>query len=115
MANRIKIRRGSGIPANGSLQPYELGWDTTGRQLFIGGDSNTIKLVADDKSYTRTVTVTGAVTGTASTDQNTGITTVNVDWGTSSSNASFGGNVSIDGTLTTTGLLTTAPVPKIPT
>ena len=38
MSNRIKIKRGPGIPANGTLRAGELGFDTTNRELYIGTD-----------------------------------------------------------------------------
>jgi hypothetical protein len=42
MANRIKIRRGSGTPAGSSLLPYEIGWSTSQRALYINnGTTNT--------------------------------------------------------------------------
>lgn len=44
MANRIKIRRGSGNPGN-NLLPYELGWDTTNKALYIN-DNGTSKITA---------------------------------------------------------------------
>lgn len=36
MANIFTIKHGSGVP-NGKLQPYELGFDETGKKLYIGG------------------------------------------------------------------------------
>lgn len=44
MANRIKIRRGSGNPGD-NLLPYELGWDTTNKALYIN-DGGTSKITA---------------------------------------------------------------------
>ena len=44
MANRIKIRRGSGNPG-GNLLSYELGWDTTNKALYIN-DGGTSKITA---------------------------------------------------------------------
>lgn len=36
MSNTIQIKRGSGTPPNNGLAPYELGYDITGKQLYIG-------------------------------------------------------------------------------
>ena len=44
MANRIKIRRGSGNPGS-NLLSYELGWDTTNKALYIN-DGGTSKITA---------------------------------------------------------------------
>lgn len=41
MSNTIQIKRGSGMPPDNTLAPYELGYDTHGRQLFIGHPSDT--------------------------------------------------------------------------
>lgn len=38
MSNRIKIKRGPGIPENGTLRAGELGFDTKNRELYIGTD-----------------------------------------------------------------------------
>lgn len=40
MSNIIQIKRGNGIPPDGSLAPYELGIDTSDYQLYIGGTVN---------------------------------------------------------------------------
>ncbi len=47
MANIIKIKRGSGVPASGQLAGYELGWDYTNNSLYIGVDGNNPIKVAD--------------------------------------------------------------------
>lgn len=45
MANIIKIKRGSGVPASGQLAGYELGWDYTNNSLYVGVEgSNPIKI-----------------------------------------------------------------------
>ena len=36
--NHVQIRRGSGAPNNGALQPYELGFDHQNRILYINTD-----------------------------------------------------------------------------
>ena len=41
MANRIKIRHGSGTPTSNNLLQYELGWDTTNKKLYIKSGSGT--------------------------------------------------------------------------
>lgn len=38
--NVIQIKRGPGTPPVGTLAPYELGFDTSGNQLYIGGDGD---------------------------------------------------------------------------
>lgn len=58
MSNIIQIKRGSGTPSNNSLAPYELGYDTDGRQLFIGHPS--------DPSNTGEITVYPQVIGSSS-------------------------------------------------
>ena len=40
MSNIIQIKHGSGIP-NGKLMPFELGFDETGKKLYIGGALST--------------------------------------------------------------------------
>ena len=37
MSNTIQIKRGAGVPPDGSLAPYELGYDTSNNKLYIGG------------------------------------------------------------------------------
>lgn len=37
MSNVIQIKRGAGKPVNGTLAPYELGYDVTDSHLYIGG------------------------------------------------------------------------------
>lgn len=44
MANRIKIRRGSGIPSTSSLLSYELGWDTSNKVLYINNNSSIVPI-----------------------------------------------------------------------
>ena len=47
MANRIQIRHGAGAPINGNdlmLLPFELGWDTTNKALYINDDGYLISL-----------------------------------------------------------------------
>ena len=36
MSNIIQVKRGNGAPPDNSLAPYELGYDTQGKKLFIG-------------------------------------------------------------------------------
>lgn len=40
MANKIQIKRGAGAPAPGILANGELGWNTTGKLLYIGDGSS---------------------------------------------------------------------------
>jgi hypothetical protein len=52
MANIIKIKRGSGVPASGLLAGYELGWDYTNNSLYIGVDgTNPIKIADAFNGY----------------------------------------------------------------
>lgn len=45
MSNTIQIKRGSEAPSAGQLTPYELGYDTSGKTLYIGDiDGSAIKL-----------------------------------------------------------------------
>ena len=45
MSNIIQIKRGAGAPSNGQLAPYELGYDVSGKGLYIGDmDGSAIKL-----------------------------------------------------------------------
>ena len=43
MANRIKIRHGNSIPTTSSLLPYELGWNTVNKILYINDNNNAIE------------------------------------------------------------------------
>ena len=42
--NIFTIKHGNGVP-DGKLQPYELGFDETGKKLYIGGALNNGALV----------------------------------------------------------------------
>lgn len=45
MSNIIQIKRGAGAPSNGQLAPYELGYDVSGKGLYIGDmDGSATKL-----------------------------------------------------------------------
>lgn len=61
MANRIKIRRGSGNPGD-NLLSYELGWDTTNKALYIN-DGGTSKIAALPLTGG---TLSGSITGSNS-------------------------------------------------
>lgn len=54
MANRIKIRHGSSIPTTSSLLPYELGWNTANKVLYIN-DNGAIKSAASTVSDLLTI------------------------------------------------------------
>lgn len=41
VSNIIQIKRGNGAPGNNKLMPYELGYDKTNRQLYIGTEDGT--------------------------------------------------------------------------
>lgn len=47
MANIIKIKRGSGVPASGVLAGHELGWDYTNDSLYIGVEGASPIKIAD--------------------------------------------------------------------
>lgn len=103
-SNIIKIKRGSGTPVAGSLAPFELAWNYTDKQLYIGTEDNDVQLVTDSAVlYSKAVELTGAVVGSASTDPATGKITVDVNWGASDTDASFGGGISVDGTSSLNG------------
>ena len=45
MSNIVQIKRGTGAPSNGQLAPYELGYDVSGKGLYIGDiDGSATKL-----------------------------------------------------------------------
>lgn len=65
MANRIKIRHGSGTPTTDNLLPYELGWN--GTALYIN-NNGAVKRIGDDVylpltggTLTGNLSVTGSV------------------------------------------------------
>ena len=72
MANRIKIRRGSGAPSVTSsdsnyLLPYELGWDTTNNALYINSGGTREKVGGEGLFLPKTGgTMTGSITGATS-------------------------------------------------
>ena len=45
MANRIKIRHGSGTPSTSQLLPYELGWDYTNKILYINNNNSITNII----------------------------------------------------------------------
>lgn len=45
MANRIKIRHGSGKPGTSQLLPYELGWDYTNKILYINNNDSITNII----------------------------------------------------------------------
>ena len=62
MANIIKIKRGSGVPASGLLAGYELGWDYTNNSLYIGVDgTNPIKIADAFNGYLSINKTTGKI------------------------------------------------------
>lgn len=42
----IKIKRGAGVPQDGNLEEYQLGYDTEGKRLYIKDDGNIVKIGA---------------------------------------------------------------------
>lgn len=52
MANRIKIRRGSGTPTGSSLLPYEIGWSTSQRALYINNGTTDVPVICQLNSET---------------------------------------------------------------
>ena len=75
MANRIKIRRGNGIPTTSSLLPYELGWNTANKILYINDNNNAIegiglRYINTTDNTTWTADTLGATTSIAFTRTN---------------------------------------------
>ena len=75
MANRIKIRHGNSIPTTSSLLPYELGWNTANKILYINDNNNAIegiglRYINTTDSTTWTADTLGATTSIAFTRTN---------------------------------------------
>lgn len=67
MANRIKIRHGSGTPSTSQLLPYELGWNGTSLYINNGG---TVEKVGKEYLPLTGGTVTGDITMQGGTSTN---------------------------------------------
>jgi len=66
MANIIKIKRGSGVPATSVLAGYELGWDYLNNSLYIGVQgSNPIKIVDAFSDFISINKATGTLTASS--------------------------------------------------
>lgn len=48
MSNIIQVKRGHGVPPNGTLAPYELGYDVDNQMLYIGSINNDNTLKVDE-------------------------------------------------------------------
>lgn len=48
MSNIIQIKRGHGVPPDGTLAPYELGYDVDNQMLYIGSINNDSTLKVDE-------------------------------------------------------------------
>ena len=75
MANRIKIRHGNSIPTTSSLLPYELGWNTVNKILYINDNNNAIegiglRYINTTDNTTWTADTLGATTSIAFTRNN---------------------------------------------
>ena len=75
MANRIKIRHGNSIPTTSSLLPYELGWNTANKILYINDNNNAIegiglRYINTTDNTTWTADTLGATTSIAFTRAN---------------------------------------------
>ena len=75
MANRIKIRHGNSIPTTSSLLPYELGWNTANKILYINDNNNAIegiglRYINTTDNTTWTADTLGATTSIAFTRNN---------------------------------------------
>lgn len=51
MANTFTIKRGAGAPADGVLEAFELGYDKTNNNLYIGLENGTACLLTDRNKY----------------------------------------------------------------
>lgn len=98
MANIIKIKRGSGVPASGLLAGYELGWDYTNNSLYIGVDgTNPIKIADAFNGYLSINKTTGKIYAATSAMEIGGAVKFN-------STLTVDGATLINNTLTSTGL-----------
>jgi len=98
MANIIKIKRGSGVPASGQLAGYELGWDYTNNSLYVGVEgSNPIKVTDAFGGYLSINKTTGKIYAATSAMEIGGAVDFN-------STLTVDGATLINNTLTATGL-----------
>jgi hypothetical protein len=98
MANIIKIKRGSGVPASGQLAGYELGWDYTNNSLYVGVEgSNPIKITDAFGGYLSINKTTGKIYAATSAMEIGGAVDFN-------STLTVDGATLINNTLTATGL-----------
>ena len=98
MANIIKIKRGSGVPASGQLAGYELGWDYTNNSLYVGVEgSNPIKITDAFGGYLSINKTTGKIYAATSAMEIGGAVDFN-------STLTVDGVTLINNTLTATGL-----------